>query len=422
MTPRAAIVAVGDELLFGETVDTNSAWLGREMTGLGVLVTRCYTIADSVEEIQDAVAAAARVADLVLITGGLGPTRDDLTRDAVADLYGRPLREDPDLLSALEARFAARGYDRLPEPNRTQACVPEGARVLTNRHGTAPGLALEERGVLVVLLPGVPREMRGIVGEELLPLLRERYADRLASIRHRVLRTAGVAESRLSELVDDALPADLGPVSIAFLPDALGVDLRLTVRGSAGADAAASLDQVEALLAPVVEPWRFEADSGDLAEAVIDALRSRGATLGVGESCTGGLLGYRITRIAGVSDVLLGGVVAYANAAKQDLLGVPEEEIERHGAVSEEVARRLAEGARRVFGADVGIGITGIAGPGGGSAEKPVGTVWTAVAFEDDLVTSHSLFSGDREGIQVRAAQHALRLLHDRLRATVGDP
>jgi nicotinamide-nucleotide amidase len=415
-SPIAAIVAVGDELLLGETVDTNSAWMGRELTRLGLRVVRRYTVGDVPEDIEDAVAAAAGGADVVIVTGGLGPTRDDLTRDVVAALYGRPLHEDPDLLAALQRRFAERGYDRLPEPNRTQARIPEGARVLVNRHGTAPGLALEEDGALIVLLPGVPREMRAIYEEEVMPMLAERYIGRLRGIRHRVLHTSGVAESRLSELVEEVLPADMGPVSIAFLPDALGVDLRLTVRGLPASGADEALHAIAELLAPVIEPWRYDSEAGDLADAVVRAMRSRGATLAVAESCTGGALAHRVTRVPGVSDTFLGGVVTYANAAKRDLLGVPDEVIDRCGAVSEEVARRMAEGVLRAFGADVGIGITGIAGPGGGSEEKPVGTVWTAVSLGGATVAHRSVFLGDREGVQARAAQDALRMLHDGLR------
>jgi nicotinamide-nucleotide amidase len=415
--PRAAIVAIGDELLYGETIDTNSAWLGRELASLGMPVVRRYTAGDVRADIQDVVAAAVEVANLVVVTGGLGPTRDDLTRDSVADLYGRAVHEDPELLAALERRFTARGYDRMPEANRSQAGVPEGGWVLENRHGSAPGLAMEVEDTLVVLLPGVPRELRGIFEEELRPLLLTRYEGRLSTVRHRVFHTSGVAESRLADLIDAALPSEMGAVSLAFLPDLLGVDLRLTVRGLPNAAAEAALDAVEAVLAPVVAPWRIEGEGGDLAEAVVTALRARGATLAVAESCTGGALAHRVVRIAGVSDVFLGGVVAYADEAKIDLLGVPEATINRYGAVSEAVAHHMAESVASRLGADVGIAITGIAGPGGGTDEKPVGTVWTAVALGGEVFASLARFPGDREAVQARAAQDALRLLHDRLRA-----
>ena len=415
---RAAVVTIGDELLYGETIDTNSAWLGRELASLGMPVVRRYTAGDVLTDIQEVVATAAEVADLVVVSGGLGPTRDDLTLDAVADLYGLALHEDPEILSALARRFAAHGIDRMPEANRSQARIPEGARVLKNRHGTAPGVAMEAEDALVVLLPGVPRELRGIFEEELRPLLLKRYEGRLSSVRHRMFHTSGVPESRLSELIEAVLPGEMGAVSIAFLPDILGVDLRLTVHGLPEAAAEAALDAIESVLAPVVAPWRIEGEGGDLADAVVAALRTRGATLALAESCTGGALAHRVTSVAGVSDVFLGGVVAYANAAKRELLGVPDDVIDRYGAVSEAVARHMAEAVASRLGADVGIGITGIAGPGGGTEEKPVGTVWTAVAFGGEVFASLSRFPGDREVVQARAAQDALRRLHDLLRAT----
>jgi len=404
------VVAVGDELLLGETVDTNAAWLGRELAALGVAVSRHYTVGDVEGEIREAVALAMTRVDVVLVTGGLGPTRDDVTRDAVAALLDRELGEDGALLDALRARFRERGYGRLPEPNRSQAMVPSGARVLPNTAGTAPGLALEHEGVLVVLLPGVPHELKTIFSGPLRQLLLDRLEGRLVPVRHRTIHTSGVPESRLSELVEEVLPADVHPVSIAFLPDPLGVDLRLTVRGAAGDAAEARLDEVEALLGPVVAPWRFEAASGDLAEAVSRRLRALEATVAVAESCTGGLLAHRITMHPGAGDVFLGGVVAYANRIKVDVLGVPREAIERDGAVSEAVARAMALGVADRFGADAGIAITGVAGPDGGTEEKPVGTVWSCACFRGRVECVERRLHGDRVGIQWRSTQEALRL------------
>lgn len=417
--PSAAIVTVGDELLYGETVDTNGAWLGRELASLGVAVVKRYTVGDDDADIQAAVGAAMGEAELVVVTGGLGPTNDDITRDAVAGLLALDVREDPELLSALERWFRAYGYDRLPEPNRSQARVPEGARILPNRHGTAPGLALERDGVLIVLLPGVPRELKGIF-DELRPLVRSHLTGRLVPLHHRILHTSGIPESRLAEVVDGVLPEDLGAVRLAFLPDPLGVDLRLTVRGIRDEDAETRLDEVEALLAPGIAPWRFEGASGDLAEAVVARLRTDGATLAVAESCTGGLMAHRITSWAGVSDVFLGGVVTYADHAKVTLCGVSPEDLERHGAVSEAVARGMALGVAHALGAEYGVGITGVAGPTGGTEEKPVGTVWTAVASHGDVVARHRRFPGDRHDVQARSVQDALRLLYDRARELGG--
>lgn len=419
--PRAAIVTVGEELLSGETVDTNAAWLGRELVAMGIPVRVRRTVGDIDADIRRAVVASLSEADVVLVGGGLGPTRDDVTREAVAGELGLPLEEDDELIAGLEARFRSFGYDHLPVSNRKQALVPQGARVLANRRGTAPGLALEAEGTLVVLLPGVPREVRGLFEDHVRGLIRDRFGARLEPVRHRLLHTTGVAESLLAELVDEVLPPDGDRSRVAFLPDAVGVALRLTVSNVARNAVDEELDRLEALLAPVIEPWRYVSDSGDLAEAVAHGLRRLGATVAIAESCTGGLVAHRLTRVPGVSDVLLGGVVAYANEVKRDILGVTSDDLERHGAVSEPVARAMASGVAQALGADFGVGVTGIAGPGGGSEEKPVGTVWTAVSYGGDEEAWRRLFPGDRAGIQERAAQDALRLLHRSLaRVTEG--
>src|SRR5690606_29213314 len=327
-----------------------------------------------------------------------------------------------DLLAALERRFRARGYDRLPEPNVTQAEVPEGAEVLRNARGTAPGLAMEHEGALVVLLPGVPAELEAIWEDELEPLLAGRFRERLAPVVHRLLHTAGVSESRLSEIVEGVLPEDLGPVSLAFLPDVAGVDIRLTVRGLPDAEAVRRLDELEARIAPVIARWRFEAPSGDLAEALLARLRDQGRRLAVAESCTGGLVAHRITAVPGASDVLVGGVVAYADRAKTELLGVSPDTIARVGAVSEEVARAMAEGVRARVDGEEGVGVAGIAVPAGGWAEKPVGSVWLGASVGERTEAGRVVLPGTRGDIQRRAAQAALLLLLDLLEGRDVEP
>jgi nicotinamide-nucleotide amidase len=418
--PVAALVAVGNELLYGETVDTNAAWLARSLAALGIPVVGKQTVGDVTEEIQGAVRAAMERADLVVVSGGLGPTPDDLTKQAVAELLERELILDEALLNRLRERFRARGIERLPTTNRSQAEVPKDAIVLRNDHGTAPGLLLEAEASVVVLLPGVPREMRGIYEGALVEALRERFAGRLVPVHHRMIHTTGVPESRLSELVEAALPHDTGPVTLAFLPDVRGVDLRLTATGVSQVDAEAWLDRIEQVLDPVVGRWRFEAAGGDVAEALNEALAAAGKRVAVAESCTGGLVAKRITDQPGASRVFAGGVIAYANEVKTTQLGVSQEDLERDGAVSEPVARQMALGVARRFGVAAGIGVTGIAGPGGGTPEKPVGTVWLAVAL-DDHVRAHRLsFVGDREQIRERAAQEALAALLRRVSEGAG--
>lgn len=410
-SPRAAVVTVGDELLLGKTVDTNAAWVGRELGALGIPVVRRHTVGDVASEIGEAVSAAMAVADLVVVSGGLGPTPDDLTRDAVAELFRLPLLQDAEVLESLRARFRERGMPGLPEPNLRVAQVPAGARKLANPFGTAPGLALEHDGALVVLLPGVPRELKGIFAGDLQRLLRERFGARLSPVHLRVVRTTGIAESVLAQRIAERLPAGMEPVRLAFLPDVRGVDLRFQATDMPGAEAEARFDALEGALGDVLDPWRFDAASGDLAEAVSEALRARGMRLAVAESCTGGLIAKRLTDLPGASDVLAGGVVAYGNDVKTGVLGVPPAELAAHGAVSEAVAAAMARGVAHSMAADAAIGVTGVAGPGGGSEDKPVGTVWYAVMVGKVVVARCERFPGDREAVRERAAQAALFLL-----------
>jgi nicotinamide-nucleotide amidase len=411
VTVRAAIVTVGDELLLGETVDTNAAWLGRALAAAGLSVVRRYTIGDVDAEIQEAVRGAMDVADLVLVSGGLGPTPDDLTRDSVAALLGRALQLDEELLTGLQRRFEARGVGALPATNRSQAEVPEGAQVLANSHGTAPGLLMEEEGTLVALLPGVPRELRGLFRSGIEPALVKHFGERLPPVRMRVVHTTGIPESLLAEQVAEAQPQLPDSVSLAFLPDLRGVDLRLTVRGVEAEEAARRLADAEAPLRMLLAPFRFEADDGDVAGAVVDALRASGRTLATAESCTGGYIGKRLTDRPGSSDVYLGGVVAYANEVKAELLGVDEATLLENGAVSEAVARAMAEGAARSLRADAAVAVTGIAGPGGGTEQKPVGTVWHAATLDGRTVAQLETFQGNRDAVRERATQAALFLL-----------
>jgi nicotinamide-nucleotide amidase len=277
---------------------------------------------------------------------------------------------------------------------------------------------MEEDGSVVVLLPGVPREFMGIVTGALVPYLKERFADRMAPVHMRTIRTTGLPESALAQRVGDVLPGGTGPVRLAFLPDERGVDLRMSCFGLPGNEAVARLDALEAVLAPVVAPWRFEAESGDLVEAVSAALLRTGRTVALAESCTGGLMAKRLTDAPGASQLFRGGVVAYENAVKEALLGVDGTDLERDGAVSEAVVRQMALGVARRMGAEVGVGVTGVAGPGGGTDEKPVGTVWYAVAVDGHVEARLERFSGDRSAVRERAAQAAffllLRLLEDR--------
>lgn len=422
----AAVVTVGDELLIGQTIDGNAAWLGQRLATLGAPVVFGVRAADDDESITHALGVALERAPLVVVTGGLGPTDDDRTRPAVARALGAELRLDEGLSSDLEERFRAAGLAELPETNRRQCMVPAGGRVLANPLGTAPGLALDARAgvwrgagrppevagdALVLLLPGPPRELRAVF-EAAEPEIRARLGAALRPVHVRTLYTTGIAESVLAPRVETAL-GEGREVEAAFLPGLTGVAVRLSVRGVAdAAEAGRRLDGAEARLDDVLGAYRYRApESGDLAEAVAAALVARRYTVAVAESCTGGLLAKRLTDRAGASAYFLGGVVTYADDAKVTLAAVDPTMIRRHGAVSEPVAGALAEGARGAFGADCGVGITGVAGPAGGSDEKPVGTVWYAVAMPDEVHVRRQWFPGDREAVRVRAAQAALGLL-----------
>ena len=409
---KIEIVTIGDELLLGFTIDTNAAHIARELAGLGIEIVRRGTVGDSAPEIAEAVRDAIERTGAVITTGGLGPTSDDMTKPAIATLFGRGMHLDETVLAGIEQLFRSRGYPGpMPTSNRAQAVVPDGSRILRNRHGSAPGIWLEdERGRWVAMLPGVPREMRGMLADTLAPLLLERAGAAATVVRSRTLRTTGIAESALADRIADLVTA-IAPLSLAYLPGSEGVDLRLTARDLDSDTADRMLRDAAARLLERIGARVYGEGTTDLAAVVIDQCRARHLRVAVGESCTGGLLGARITAVAGSSSVFLGGVIAYDNDVKTALLGVPEAELGSDGAVSERVVRRMATGARERFGTEIGIAITGIAGPGGGTPAKPVGTVWVAADVLGTVTAFGRGYPGDREEIRARSAQAALDIV-----------
>ena len=363
------LVTIGDELLLGYTIDTNAAHLARELASIGVSIARRATVGDDAAEIASAVKDALDRTGAVITTGGLGPTSDDRTRPAIAELFGRELVPDEERWDALRALWKERGRGEIPIANRTQIMIPRGATVLVNRHGTAPGIWLEdERGRWCAMLPGVPRELRGMVADTLIPRLATRLDSEPAVIRSRTVRTTGVAESKLPELLG-TLASGVDGLTLAYLPGQEGVDLRLTSHDRNATDADAALAAAVAEVRARVSRYAYGLDQIDLAAVVLDLCEQRGLHLSVAESCTGGLLGARLTSIPGSSSVVSGGVIAYSNSVKHDLLGVTIEALETHGAVSEQVATEMAVGIRRRLGTEIGISITGVAGPGGALAK-----------------------------------------------------
>lgn len=413
---RASILAIGDEIVSGLTADTNSSFLAEALRAEGVELVSFFAVPDDPPAIRRGLERALEDADLVVATGGLGPTADDLTTSVVADTLGTSLLLDEPSIRRMEERFRARGLE-MPGNNRKQAMLPSGALVVPNPAGTAPGFICPAtwRGEPkhVACFPGVPSEMRAMVEATLLPWVRERApAERFAS---RVFSTFGLSESGLDELLEGAI--DPVEARLAFRAAFPRIQARLTVRGPAGEDLERRLDELEARVRERLGEHVYATGDAGMEDAVGDMLRARGLTLAVAESCTGGLIGHRITDVPGSSAYFLGGVVAYADAAKTGLLGVRPETLSRHGAVSTEVAEEMAAGVRLRFGADLGLATTGIAGPGGGTPGKPVGTVCVALAWPGGTESRrYDLASRSREWIKMMTAQVAL----DRLRRWEG--
>ena len=407
------LVTVGTELLLGFTIDTNAAEIARALAAAGARVVRRTTVGDDPGAITTAVREALGRTGFVIATGGLGPTNDDVTKRAVAALFGAPLVLDQAYLDRLRERFQRLGKGPMPEANKTQAEVPRGAVLLPNQWGTAPGLWLEGRLGVAVLLPGVPREMRGLLEHEVVPRLRERVTRDGAAphvTRSRTLRTTGITESALADRIGP-LEGSFAPATLAYLPSVEGVDLRLTAWNVTEAEAERLLHGAVAALAPVLGVHHYGDDGCDLADVVLERLQARGAKLALAESCTGGLLGERLTAVPGASRTLVGGIVAYDNEVKVGELGVPRDLLERHGAVSEGVVRAMAEGVARRWGVGASLAVTGIAGPTGGTPEKPVGTVWLAACLDGRCESAMRWFPGDRNHVRGRSAQAVLDVM-----------
>jgi nicotinamide-nucleotide amidase len=405
---KAELLAIGSELLGPLRAETNSLWLTERLLDAGIEVTARSTLADDAALIESAFRAALARADVVIATGGLGPTADDLTREAVAAASARRLRREGALVEGLRARFARYGRP-MSDTNLKQADVIEGAESLPNPRGTAPGQLLAHQGRTLVLLPGPPGEMKPMFDEHVLPRLRA-LAGASRVVRRRVLRIAGMPEAGVDELAAPVYSRFENPkTTILGAPGQ--VELHLVAHGDGEAEAEARIEELASVLRDALPGRIFSEDGRELPQVVTDLLRERSLTLALAESCTGGLLSARLTEVAGVSAVLDRAVVTYANRAKIEALGVDAALLERHGAVSEEVASAMAAGIMQAAHSDIGVAITGIAGPDGGTSEKPVGLVFVAICGAAGTRVRRNLFPGGRGLVRQQATQIALEML-----------
>lgn len=405
------LINIGDELLIGQVVNTNAAFIGQQMALAGFSLTDVLTIGDNGDDIRQTVSAALAKTDVVLMTGGLGPTKDDITKKVICDIFQRSLVMDEPTLEHVTQLFAARGME-LTDTNRDQALVPDGCTVLYNPLGTAPGLWMEDNGKVLIALPGVPFEMERLIKEEVMPRLKNRD-ERHHAIEYRVLQCTGITESGLSDLLVDyerELPAEL---KLAYLPKPGIIRLRLTGQNDDREKLLEMLDEQFQKLKVLTKEYAFTDEDIELEEVVGRLLVKANKTLATAESCTGGYIAHLITKVPGSSRYFQGSLVSYSNEVKRDLLNVREDNLKRRGAVSEQVVSDMALNAMGLFDVDYTIATSGIAGPDGGTAQKPVGTVWIAIATPVRLITKEFHFGSrtGRQQIVERAAHAALNML-----------
>ena len=410
------IINTGAELMLGRVLNTHQQWLCRQLADAGYVVTRQVAVDDSGPAILEAVRAALTAADILITTGGLGPTSDDRTRDLIAELLGRPLHEDASVLERIQNFFSQR-HRQMPASTRVQAMIPAGATVLQNELGTAPGLVMEVKAMrsgnkreitLLVMLPGPPRELWPMFTAQVLPIIRERFPLEVPFVC-RTLKTTGLGESVLEEKIAGALHSltDAG-MELGYCARVGEVDVRFVARGAGAGESVAAAERI---VRERIGNSVFGVDDDSLEAAVLRLLTERRQTLALAESCTGGFIAHRLTNIPGASAVFLAGLVTYRNEAKQQFLGVRPATLAEHGAVSEPTAREMAEGARQRTGADFALAVTGIAGPTGGSEAKPVGTVFLGLATAEKTVVRRHLNPYDRETFKYVTSQQALDLL-----------
>ena len=411
-TIRAEVITIGDEILFGQIIDTNTQWISTELTNIGIRTVRKTSVGDEADVILAAFTEAAARADVVLITGGLGPTKDDITKKTLCQFFGVGMVRNQTALDLVTDFFEKRGR-QMTDLNRMQADLPENAEYIQNDWGTAPGMWFDHNDTVFISLPGVPFEMKSLMTHRMLPKLKERFE--MPVIRHKMVRTIGMGESFLAERIEaweDALPPH---IRLAYLPSFGQVKLRLTATGADNEQLGRELDQQVATLLPLIGEYVYGYDGDEIETVVIRLLEEKNLMLGVAESCTGGQVAATLTKVPGVSAVFAGGVVSYSNEVKIIALGVRPETLGTFGAVSEPTVSEMAEGVRIMLGTDVGIATSGIAGPDGGTPDKPVGTIWIAVATDKGTVTKHLKLTQYREQNITLTTTYLLNLLRKQL-------
>ncbi len=405
---KAEIITIGDEILIGQIVDTNSAWMAEQCNLNGIEIHQITSIHDDHEHIMEALKKAEEKVDLVLITGGLGPTKDDITKHTLCEYFGTKLIFHEPTFEQIKARFKNRNID-INKLNRDQALVPDNCTVLYNKAGTAPGMWFERNDTIFVSMPGVPFEMKYLMEYEILPRLVNN--GKTKAIYHKTVLTQGLPESMLAEKIEsweDALPEN---IKLAYLPNPMSVRLRLSAMGNDKLELEKLVESEIEKLQQIIPENIFGYNDETMAEVIGRMLKEKNQTLALAESCTGGYISHLITSVAGSSEFFNGSVTAYSNQIKEDILGVKNKTLIEFGAVSEQVAREMALGAKRILNTDFALATTGIAGPGGGTDEKPVGTVWIAIACPTCTIAQKFVFGDNRERNIIRSGQTALQML-----------
>jgi nicotinamide-nucleotide amidase len=412
---RAAIITIGDEILIGQTVDTNSAWIGAELSKSGFDVYTIISVHDAKDDIIHALSEVKGKADVVLITGGLGPTSDDITKPVLCEFFNTRLVENTQVKSMIEEMMRRRN-NPMNENNRRQSLVPESCKVLTNARGTAPGMWFEKDGTIFISMPGVPSEMKYLMTEHVLPELNKRFTSQI--ILHRNIMTYGTFEAKLAEILTDfekGLPAN---IKLAYLPSSGVIKLRLTGRGDNHKILQEQISRQVDILYNTIPEFIYGENEDPLEKVVGDLLKDKKQTVCTAESCTGGEIAHLITSIPGSSGYYKGSVIAYSNSIKATVLNIPDEIIESHGAVSEEVVKYMAAETRKLLQSDYCIATSGIAGPDGGSGQKPVGTLWMAVSSEKGTIAEKRVFGTERQTNIKRFSLAALNLLRKQIIAS----